>query len=171
MTIFRVVSDLLSVVFNMSARNSIINHFFATKSFYPRQKGRKRRYYEQECIQDSFLHSEGSSKQRRQVGNHDPFDCQWRNRTIQLQLGCSAGVVGCQYVKNGGQFLESMLTQFPVGRCAGDISGLSNVMLKFGRISWKAWGFLLKCPIWKMVGRKSMIQSFVGYSEYIQVWG
>ena len=134
-TIFRVVSDLLSVVFNMSARNSIINHFFATKSFYPRQKGRKRRYYEQECIQDSFLHSKGSSKQRRQVGNHDPFDCQWRNRTIQLQLGCSAGVVGCQYVKNGGQFLESMLTQFPVGRCAGDISGLSNVMLKFGRIS------------------------------------
>lgn len=91
----------------MSAHNPIINYFFAAKSFYPRQRGKKRRYYEQEYIQDSFLHSEESSKQRRQVGNHDPFDRQWRNRTIQLQAGCSAGVMGCQYAKNGGQFFES----------------------------------------------------------------
>lgn len=73
------------VVFKVSAHNPIINYFFAAKSFYPRQRGKKRRYYEQEYIQDSFLHSEESSKQRRQVGNHDPFNRQWRNRTIQLQ--------------------------------------------------------------------------------------
>jgi hypothetical protein len=61
----------------VSAHNPIINYFFAAKSFYPRQRGKKRRYYEQEYIQDSFLHSEESSKQRRQVGNHAPFD-RWK---------------------------------------------------------------------------------------------
>ena len=47
------------------------------KVFTLGKEAKKRRYYEQEYIQDSFLHSEESSKQRRQVGNHAPFD-RWK---------------------------------------------------------------------------------------------
>lgn len=52
------------------------------------------RYYEQKHIHDSFLCPKESSKQNGKGGHYDPRLCQWRIRTVQLEAGHRAAVVG-----------------------------------------------------------------------------
>lgn len=71
------------------------------------KRNTRRRYYEQEYIQDSFLHSEESSEQGGQGGDYDPADRKRRNRAIQFQAGRGTRFMGRKLPENAGQFLES----------------------------------------------------------------